>query len=96
MKNFNDYKKDTSLRQEPTKEQCSAAKSLTEKALSAFNGQAGITVLAQIVAEAERSKRAGTLSNQDLDEFYAQFAPMLGKEQEKILQSVINRLKKIE
>ena len=31
----------------------------------------------RILAEAEKSKRAGTLSNQEIDAFYQSFAPML-------------------
>ena len=45
--------------------------------------------------KAERSKRAGTLSNEELDEFYRQFAHLLSDGQKKQLQAVVEKLKKL-
>jgi hypothetical protein len=48
-----------------------------------------------ILAEAEKGKRAGTLSNEEIDEFYRQFAPLLNDFQRKQLTKIVNRLKSI-
>ena len=68
---------------------------LTKKIVSAYAGKSGGEVWTEILKEAERSKRAGTLSNEELDAFYGQFAPLLDREQKKRLAEVVERLKKI-
>ena len=49
----------------------------------------------QILAEAEKSKRAGTLSNEEIEGFYQTFSPMLDGVQRKRLRAVVDRLKEI-
>ena len=48
-----------------------------------------------LLKQAEVSKRAGTLTNEQIDEFYAQFSPMLPNAQRKKLDEVIADLKKL-
>ena len=48
-----------------------------------------------IIAEAERGKRDGTLTNDDLDNFYALTAPSLDGFRRQKLKSIIARLKRI-
>ena len=48
-----------------------------------------------ILSEAERSKREGKLTNEEIDEFYTQFSPMLDAAQRKQLQAVVKKLKEI-
>ena len=76
------------------KEENSAA-DLTRKIAMAYAGKKSGDVWAEILKEAERSKRSGTLSNDDIDEFYRQFAPLLSGEQKKQLETVVEKLKKI-
>ena len=76
------------------RETASAAE-LTKKIAAAYNGKSSAEMLRNILAEAERSKRAGTLSNAEIDAFYGQFAPMLGPVQRRQLRSVVERLKKL-
>ena len=45
--------------------------------------------------EAENSKRAGTLSNEEIEVFYKNFSPMLNPIQRKKLRSIVDDLKKI-
>ena len=52
-------------------------------------------MLRNILSEAERSKRAGTLSNAEIDAFYEQFSPLLDGGQRRKLKSVVDRLKRI-
>ena len=68
---------------------------LTRQIAEAYNGKPSIDMLKSIVKEAEKSKRAGTLTNEDIDAFYAQFAPLLDDGQRKMLQMVVQKLKKI-
>ena len=71
------------------------AAELTRKIAAAYDGKSGAGIWLQILAEAEKSKRAGTLSNSDIDEFYRQFEPMLSGEQKEQLRSVVERLKEL-
>ncbi len=67
------------------------AKVLT-KAMSGKNeGQ----ILHTIIAEAERGKREGTLTNQDLDNFYTALSPLLDGIKKRKLREVIIKLKSI-
>lgn len=70
-----------------------SAAELTRKIAAAYDGKSGAGIWLQILSEAEKSKRAGTLSNDDIDEFYRQFEPMLSAEQKQQLQAVVQRLK---
>jgi hypothetical protein len=47
------------------------------------------------MAQAEAGKRAGTLTNEDIDAFYLQFSPMLSEGQQKMLKSVVEKLKRM-
>ena len=52
-------------------------------------------MMRSILAEAEKSKRAGTLSNEELEKFYQTFSPMLDSTQRKRLRAIIDKLKAI-
>ena len=61
----------------------------------AMNGKSEGQLLQKIIAEAERCKREGTLTNADLDNFYNALAPMVDGFKRKKLKEVITRLKNI-
>jgi len=61
----------------------------------AMSGKSETQILRTIIAEAERGKREGTLTNADLDNFYSALAPMLDGMKRRKLGEVITRLKKI-
>ena len=61
----------------------------------AMNGKSERQLLATIIAEAERGKREGTLSNADLDNFYNALYPLLDGFKRKKLKEVIAKLKAI-
>lgn len=94
MKSFKDY-----ANNEPTPEQnanaSATAEELTKKIAAAYNGKSNADMLQNILAEAEKSKRAGTLSNAEIEKFYQSFAPMLGVAQRKKLRIIVDRLKNI-
>ena len=89
MKSFKDYAQDTT----PT--QTASAEDLTRKIISQYNGTSNADMLKNILAEAEKSKRAGTLSNEEIENFYQSFAPMLDSLQRKRLRAVVDKLKEI-
>ncbi len=61
----------------------------------AMSGKSETQILHTVISEAERGKREGTLTNADLDNFYAALAPMLDGMKRRKLGEVIARLKKI-
>lgn len=66
------------------------------KALSrAMNGKSEGQLLRTIIAEAERGKREGTLTNADLDNFFNALSPILDGYKRKKLKEVIAKLKNI-
>ena len=91
MRSFKDY----SGKQNTTDTQASSAEELTKKIAAAYNGKSNADMMRSILAEAEKSKRAGTLSNQEIEEFYRTFSPMLDATQRKRLRIIVDRLKQI-
>lgn len=89
MKSFKDYKTPT------TEEKTASAEELTQKLASAYHGKSNMEMMRSILAEAEKSKRAGTLSNEELESFYQTFSPMLDSTQRKRLRAIIDKLKAI-
>lgn len=89
MKSFKEYQK--------TDERKSTlnAEDLVGEIASQYNGKSSATMLKNILQEAEKSKRAGTLSNEEIDAFYAQFSPMLSSSQKSKLKDVVEKLKQI-
>ena len=104
MKSFKEYvehTKENEVQPEPLstepngEEKQRAARALGEQIAAAYNGRSNMDMLKGILAEAEKSKRAGTLSNEEIEAFYQSFAPMLDGFQRKQLRVIVNRLKEI-
>ena len=98
MRSFKDYTKEAaevSKEQDVSEETAATAETLTRKIASAYNGRSNADVLKSILIEAEKGKRAGTLSNEEIENFYQSFAPMLDNVQRKRLRAVVDRLKSI-
>ena len=93
MKSFKDYSRSTPSngRNIPGE----GAEELTKKLASAYEGKSNADMLRGILAEAEKNKRAGTLSNEEIDRFYESFSPMLDAQQRKKLRALVERLKNI-
>lgn len=68
---------------------------LTEMIVKAFSGKSEGQIWRNIIAQAEQGKRDGTLTNKDLDDFYAAASPMLDGFGRQKLRKVIERLKSI-
>ena len=71
------------------------AETLTRRIAAAYRGKNDKAVLADIVSSAEKGKRAGTLTNEEIDAFYRRFAPMLNFVQRKKLEQIVTQLKNI-
>lgn len=61
----------------------------------AMSGKSTMQIMQTIIAEAERGKREGTLTNADLDNFYSALSPLLDGAKKKKLKQVIENLKGI-
>ena len=90
MKSFKEY-----TQSEDIPKQAASAEELTRKIVMQYNGKSNADMLKNIMAEAEKSKRAGTLSNEEIEAFYQNFSPMLDGKQRKRLRAVVDRLKEI-
>lgn len=96
MRSFKDYTKDAAEAAGVQEEmQGATAEELTKKIAEAYNGRSNMDMLRSILAEAEKGKRAGTLSNEEIEAFYQSFSPMLDGFQRKKLREIVNRLKEI-
>ncbi len=92
MKSYKDYKK---VEQVAAAQGSDSAEELTKKIAAAYNGKSDMAMLKNILAEAEKSKRAGTLSNEEIEGFYQSFSPMLNGFQRRQLREIVDKLKKI-
>ena len=61
----------------------------------AMSGKSTGQIMQTIIAEAERGKRDGTLTNTDLDNFFNALSPLLDGAKKRKLKQVIENLKKI-
>lgn len=68
---------------------------LVKSVASSMKGKSHAEIFNAVIAEAERGKRAGTLTNADLDNFYNLMAPTLDGFKRQKLKGIIARLKKI-
>lgn len=78
-----------------TPEQLNATVEMAKIITKAMNGKSTAQILQTIISEAERGKREGTLTNADLDNFYAVLSPILDSAKRRRLKEVIARLKSI-
>ncbi len=61
----------------------------------AFAGKSEGQILSTIISQAEQGKKDGTLTNEDLDNFYRAVAPFVDGFKRKKLAAVIAKLKAI-
>lgn len=60
-----------------------------------FDGKSQNELLRAIYAEAERGKRNGTLTNEQIDEFANMLSPALDEKQRRILKKLVEKLKAV-
>ena len=90
MRSFQEYTKDPLPQKEGR-----LAEELTKQISEAYNGKSNLEMMRNILAEAEKGKREGTLSNEEIDQFYETFSPMLDGIQRAYLRQIIEQLKGI-
>ncbi len=98
MKSFKDYTPEqfTQTRAPSNNGQPpSDMETFAKQMLGQYEGKSGVEMFRTLLKQAEASKRAGTLTNEQIDEFYTQFSPMLNTLQRKKLEEVINDLKQL-
>ena len=60
-----------------------------------YEGKNSDDIMRAIIYQAEKSRKAGTLTDSDIDNFASSVAPLLNDKQRKTLTAVVERLKKI-
>ena len=90
MKDFNSYEK-----KEEKAEGEGDISDFAQRLTAAFAGKGEGDILRAIYAEAEKSRKAGTLSDAELNQFYNALSPMLDGAKRKKLAFVIAKLKKM-
>lgn len=101
MKSFRNYVDEPQERNndqtasENKAEESASAEQLGKRIAAAYNGKSNADIWKNILSEAEKSRRAGTLSDAEIDAFYQTFSPMLNSTQRKKLQSIVEKLKSI-
>lgn len=68
---------------------------LVKSVAESMKGKSQSDIMRAVIEEAERGKRAGTLTNADLDNFYNLMAPTLDGIRRQKLKSIVARLKRI-
>ena len=66
-----------------------------QKIAGSMNGKSEGDILKTIFARAAEGKRNGTLTNEQIDDFYRQFSPMLDPVRRKRLQKLVEQLKRM-
>ena len=87
MEDFNTYSKNT---QNPND-----LADMVKKLSSEFDGKSQNDLFRAIYAEAEKNKKNGTLTNEELDNFARMISPMLDQKQKNYLNKIVEKLKGI-
>ncbi len=66
-----------------------------EAVVNAYRGKSEADLLRAIYARAVEGKRNGTLTNEQIDEFYRRFSPMLDAAKRKRLKKLVEELKRM-
>lgn len=91
MEDFNTYANNS--KEELNKENPDLTKTVMDL-VTKYNGASETELLAAIYKEAEKSRKRGTLTDGDIDNFVKMLSPMLDDKKRKKLIHVANELKK--
>ncbi len=97
MEDFNKFVEENADKQNFTEENYPDKNlfNLINSIASKYNGKSQNDLLIAIYKEAEKGKRAGTLTNREIDSFASMLSPMLDDKKRKILYKLVDELKKI-
>lgn len=90
MKDFANYRGKNSAPKESA-DWMNEAKKLADS----FHGKGEGELMKAIYERAVEGKRNGTLTNEQIDAFYAQFSPMVDGAKRKKLQKIVEQLKRM-
>lgn len=85
MRDFNNYTSNTNIDKNSTE----ALKNFARK----YEGASEDKLISEIMKEAEKGRKNGTLTNAEIDRFKNMLSPMLNSEQRKKLEKVVEKLK---
>lgn len=91
MEDFKEFSKQNKNRANDVQNVFDLVKSLASK----YDGKSTNDLLGAIYKEAEKGKRAGTLTNADIDNFAMAISPFLDDKKRKYLNKIVVELKKI-
>ena len=77
MQDFNSYSKEEQKEQKRSEQSAAESDRLAKQLASALAGKGEADILRAIYKEAEGGRKAGTLTDEDLDRFAAALSPML-------------------
>ena len=95
MEDFNNYAKNAGKNSDTTKKGTGGLFETVTKIAKDFDGKNQNDLLRAIYREAEKGKRAGTLSNAEIDGFVTLLSPALDDRKRKYLRKIAEELKKI-
>ena len=93
MQDFNSYSKEEQKEQKRSEQSAAESDRLAKQLATALAGKGEADILRAIYKEAERGRKAGTLTDEDLDRFASALSPMLDAAKRKKLEQVIKKLK---
>ena len=93
MKDFNSYSGEQKNKAQPSNK--SDVFSIFSQLAGKYEGKSSDEMMQAIIKEAEKSRRNGTLSDSDIDNFVSSVAPILNSSQQKMLVKISERLKQI-
>ena len=95
MDDFNSFVNHTDQREEANNAPPADLSRLIRQLAGKYNGANEAELMQAIDKEAEKGRKNGSLSDADLDNFYAALSPMLDGAKRKKLAFVISKLKKM-
>lgn len=93
MQDFNEYSKQNENSNQ-TEEQTNLF-NLVNSIASKYNGKNQNELLVAIYNEAKKGKKAGTLTNNDIDNFATMLSPFLDSQKRAMLNKLVKELKNI-
>lgn len=93
MQDFDSYSKEERKEQKRSEQAAAESDALARQLASALAGKGEADILRAIYREAERGRKAGTLTDAELDRFAAAISPMLDGAKRKKLEQIIKKLK---
>ena len=95
MNNFNDYAKNQKQKQAEQKPNGmnESAFDMLKRVARQYEGASEQDLISAIIKEANRSRKNGTLSDVEIQNFVNTISPMLNEKQRKQLAEVVNKIK---